>query len=307
VPPIDPPVLALYPDDEPEELAQSNGEATSSLVMGIMSLVGGLLFGIPAIIYGVIAKKSIARSRGRESGLGLATAGICLGIFGTVASIVLGVVLLFVVKWPPRQPSAGERAMSQNNLHQIGLAMISRSDSFDGKILDEAAIRSQDGRPLLSWRVALLPYMEEGALYNEFQLNEPWDSEHNRRLIPRMPKTFAFPVAKEEAAQGLTYYRAIIGPDTAFSPGSRYPASIADGTSQTIMIVEAEDPVPWTKPDELVYDPKKPLPRFNKRSSRGFNAVLWDGSVRTILHETSDSTLRAAITAFGDDILGPDW
>jgi hypothetical protein len=305
----EPPTLSPYPEeDEAEDEAYSSSEATTSLVLGIVSLVCGLLTGIPAIIYGIIAKKSIARSRGRELGAGRATVGLCLGAFGTVASVVLIVVLLFLVKWPPRQPSASERIRSQNNLIQCGLAMIMYADEHAGRILDEAAIRTPNGQKLLSWRVALLPYIEEGPLYNEFHLNEPWDSEHNRRLIPKMPKIYLLPVASsEEAAAGMTHYRAIIGPETAFAPGSRYPAHITDGTSQTIMIVEAEEPVPWTKPDELGYDTQRPLPQFNKRSRAGFNAVLWDASVRIVNPKISELTLRAAITAHANDILGPDW
>src|SRR5207248_233092 len=123
---------------------------------------------IPAIIYGMTAKKAIARSRGREEGAGRATAGICLGAFGTVASVVLIVVLLFVVQWPARQPSASDRAHSQNNLKQCGLAIIMNADEHDGRILDDAAILSPDGRRLLSWRVAILPYIEQDPLYRQF-------------------------------------------------------------------------------------------------------------------------------------------
>jgi hypothetical protein len=73
------------------------------------------------------------------------------------------------------------------------------------------------------------------------------------------------------------------------------------------MIVEAEDPVPWTKPDELVYDPKGPLPGFSKRYKYGFNVALWDTSARRVSHDTSEATLRAALTAHANDFLGPDW
>ncbi len=290
-------------DDYPGGPATTNGKATASLIFGLLSMLTGLLLGVVAIIFGILAKKEIGVSRGRQGGDGLATAGI---VMGSLSFVLTGVVYLLLLPAISRVREAAGRAQSQNNLKQMALGVIKTADDHDGRI--QGAILSPDGRPLLSWRVAMLPNLEQAPLYRQFHLNEPWDSDHNRQLISRMPKTFAYPGDQEAAAQGLTYYRAIVGPDTAFAPRTRYPAGISDGTSQTIMIVEAEDPVPWTKPDELVYDPNGPLPRFSKRRPRGFQAVLWDGSVQNVDSERiSERTLRAACTARGNDVLGPDW
>ena len=81
---------------------------------------------------------------------------------------------------------------STNNLKQIGLALHnfrSANDHFP------ADIRGKDGKPLLSWRVAILPFIEQQALFNEFHLDEPWDSTHNKTLIEHMPATSRCPAA----------------------------------------------------------------------------------------------------------------
>ena len=130
-----------------------------------------------------------------------------------------------------------------------------------------AAICDATGKPLLSWRVAILPYIQQGALYNQFKLDEPWDGPNNSRLIPLMPKVYALP--GDTAAQpGYTYYRVFVGNGAAWEMkgGLHYPADIPDGTSMTILVVEANDAVPWTKPDELTFNPAGPL-AFPPRSS----------------------------------------
>ncbi len=101
------------------------------------------------------------------------------------------------------------RAQSVNNLKQIALAMHNLHDVNNH--FPPQAIVDDDGKPLLSWRVAMLPYLEQQDLYNEFKLDEPWDSEHNKALIPRMPAVFAIPgAAKPEP--GKTFYRGFSGP-----------------------------------------------------------------------------------------------
>src|SRR2546421_12689862 len=78
-----------------------------------------------------------------------------------------------------------------------------------------AALRGKEGKPLLSWRVLLLPYLEQDSLYKEFHLDEPWDSEHNKKLLARMPKLFAGPDEKALAAHE-THYQAFVGKGAVF-------------------------------------------------------------------------------------------
>jgi hypothetical protein len=124
-----------------------------------------------------------------------------------------------------------------------------------------------------------------------------------------MPKVFQHPKHPDDNARGLTYFRVFTGEHTPFPPGggSRFPASFPDGTSSTLLIVEAADPVPWTRPAELFYDPKGPLPRIGGHYRAGTLAALADGSVRTLRPDISERTLRSAIDPADGMPLGPDW
>ncbi|HEY2881244.1 MAG TPA: DUF1559 domain-containing protein [Pirellulales bacterium] len=158
-----------------------------------------------------------------------------------------------------QQMSVSYAHVSMNNLKQLGLSMLNYEDSYHQ--LTDHAIRDKNGKPLLSWRVAMLPYLEEGALYKEFHLDEPWDSEHNKKLIDRMPAAFQNPDTASKHP-GKTRYVVPVNKDTVFPPDGPIKLSdVADGTSKTIMILEADPDhaVIWTKPDDLEIDPADPL------------------------------------------------
>ncbi len=192
---------------------------------------------------------------------------------------------------------AAQRAQSVNNLKQIGLALHnfhSTNNHFP------ADVRGKDGKPLLSWRVQILPFIEQGGLFNEFKLDEPWDGPHNKALLERMPAAFAVPGSPAEP--GMTFYRGFAGKGTIFDPAVPQGVDIAritDGTSNTIAVVEAKEAVPWTKPEgDLPFDadPQKPETLRTLRDplgghhAGGFNALFCDGSVR-FLKDSRDSSL----------------
>jgi len=207
---------------------------------------------------------------------------------------------------------AARRAQSVNNLKQIGLALHnfhSANNHFP------ADIRGKDGKPLLSWRVQLLPFLEQGGLFNEFRRDEPWDSPHNKALLERMPAPYAVPTTPAEP--GTTFYRGFTGTGTVFDPkvseGIRI-ANITDGTSNTIAVVEAKEAVPWTKPDsDLSFENDPKLERIRALRSElgghfagGFNTLFCDGSVRFIRETVSLATLRALITRNGGEVISAD-
>jgi hypothetical protein len=201
----------------------------------------------------------------------------------------------------------GDRARSVNNLKQIALAMHSYHDVFRGfPPAGLTGVKNRAGKPLLSWRVAILPFLEQEALYRHFDLDLPWDHPVNKKLIDKMPSIFALPGA--EAPRGQTYYQVFVGPDTPFE---RRPAAgqanlrmsdITDGTSNTLMVVEAANPVIWTKPDDLPFGPNVPLPKLGGHFDDGFNAAFCDGAVR-FLRRLDEKTLRALITRNGGEIV----
>ena len=156
------------------------------------------------------------------------------------------------------------RRVSCDEQHQAGVCWRCSSTRTAKRRLPSQAICDADGKPLLSWRVALLPFLDEADLYGQFRLDEPWDSEHNLALVERMPMVYADPNAPaEEVARGLTTVQVLTGPGTPFpkpAEGLRL-TEISDGTSRTLAIVEAtpDNAVPWTKPDDLEFDPERPL------------------------------------------------
>src|SRR5262249_15789904 len=156
---------------------------------------------------------------------------------------------------------------------------------------------------LLSWRVAILPYIEQDALYKQFKLDEPWDSEHNKNLAATRVKLYELPGVTGEPA-GTTHYRVFVGGGALFelNRGVRF-VEIRDGMSNTIMVVEAKDGVPWTKPDELTYAPdKRPAVGYFKD---GFNALFADGAVRWIKPTIDPKVLHALITRAGGENVAP--
>jgi hypothetical protein len=149
--------------------------------------------------------------------------------------------------------------------------------------------------------VALLPFWEQGALFEEFNLSEPWDSPHNRALIARMPEVFTTPSSPTPA--GTTRIRAFGGPNTLFA--GRTGTSIAtmtDGTSNTLAIVAANDPAPWTRPGELPFIPGQVRPVLDNSDERGALVGVTDGSARYISGAT-EAFWRMFITPAGNEVL----
>jgi hypothetical protein len=204
------------------------------------------------------------------------------------------------------QQKAAARKTSANNLKQIALAFHNSSDAnnrtWPGGIYDA------NGKALLSWRVQILPYLEQDALYKQFKLDEPWDSKNNLPLVEKMPAVFDSPRVKVK--KGYTVYQGFAGDGALFGNANplRFPHSFTDGTSNTILAVEATTAVPWTKPADVPYDAKKDLPDFGKAFDSTPLACICDGSVRVIdTRKVSQATLKAAITPNGGEVLGPDW
>ncbi len=203
------------------------------------------------------------------------------------------------------QATDKDERTNANNMKQLVLAMVNSVNDNAGNMTPPAGITDKDGKPLLSWRVAILPYIEQDALYKEFHLDEPWDSAHNKKLIAKMPAVFRAPGSK--AAEGKTTYLLPVGKGAAFESATtklRYPASITDGTSNTILLVDAADDqaVTWTKPDDLKYDAKNPLKGLAVRNDKEFVAGLADGAVHAISKSTSADNLRAVFTPAAGDV-----
>jgi hypothetical protein len=201
---------------------------------------------------------------------------------------------------------SARRSQRLSNFKQIALGMLSY-ESAKGSY-PPPAIYSADGKPLLSWRVAILPYLEQQELYNQFHLDEPWDSAHNRTLLAKIPPFYVDPSLTTLARDGRTTFVVPRGEGLLFSgPEGTKIREVRDGTSTTILVTEVipELAVPWTKPSDWDVDLSDPL-RGVKRGSTApdggaIAAAFCDGSVRMIRSDVDPDEFKGALTIAGQE------
>lgn len=249
---------------------------------------------------------------------------------------------------PERTADFAQRQRSLKNLKALAVAMHNYLDTH-GQFPDDIA--DKDGKPLLSWRVQLLPFLDEEKLYKQLRLNESWDSEHNFKLLTQMPSVLRVGIESKDATH--TYYQRFVFPDgiwdtgmggggssgggtiggpgegaasppgiggppmpmggaglgpmgpgvgSGTSPGtsksSRFPlhvGQITDGLSNTIGVIEAGPPVPWSKPADFHYNAKKPLPMKGPFANLR-NVAALDGTAYSLKPDLDENTLRKLIT-----------
>lgn len=193
---------------------------------------------------------------------------------------------------------------SLNNLRMVMLAMHNYHSAYNR--LPAPAITSVDGKPLLSWRVAILPFLEEQALYEQFRLDEPWDSEHNLPLSKRLPKVYA--TAGLRLPPGHTAIHATVGEEIGLRPKDKTAfRDFLDGLSNTILIIEsnADSAVPWSKPADVEIDMKDPLANFIGSPRKSFGVGLGDGAVRRVTDNIDVELFKALLTRAGGERIQP--
>lgn len=190
---------------------------------------------------------------------------------------------------------------ARDSLRNLGLAMHNYHSAY--RKLPAAVNRSKDGKPLLSWRVHILPFMEEQALYQEFHLDEPWDSEHNIKLLDRMPGYYSHP--DFETPNGKTVFQVPVGTGVMFDVDKQTRfRDVLDGLSNTIMVLttDADSAVEWTKPQDLEIDLENPTNSLG--IVNGATAVLMgDGALRFLADPMDGDNVKAMLTRAGKDIV----
>ena len=211
-----------------------------------------------------------------------------------------------LVAVPIRQVrETARRSQCTNNLMQIALAMHNYHSA--NNTFPPAYSKGTDGKPLLSWRVHILPYLEQQALYDEFHKDEPWDSAHNKALIARMPAVYHCPSGSlNPAKEGKTSYLTPRGPNTIF-PGAEAVRlqDVTDGTSNTIFVVDANDAaaVTWTKPDDWDISVELKLQSLFGHHPKGTNVGFADGSARFLKETIMPKDLHNLTTRNGGEII----
>jgi hypothetical protein len=172
-------------------------------------------------------------------------------------------------------------------------------------------------RPHLSWRVHILPYLGEQGLYSQFNLNEPWDSPANRRLLSQMPAIYGTPEARKKAGDGKTFYRGFSHRGAIFEKpailGMQPPkiniGTIPDGTANTIFVVDAGEAIEWTRPDDIDWSPGRPRPALGGAYPNlpWVMVLMGNGNVVSMRRDVPDQTLRWLIDRQDGNVIPPNW
>jgi hypothetical protein len=317
-----------YDDEGYDGPPRTSGKALWSLILGVTSFACLLLTGIPAIILGILGLRDISRSNGRLSGMGLAIGGIVTGVMSTFIVGPLIVILIgLLVPAFQQVREAAARINSQTNLKEIGLALHNYHSTHNR--FPPAVVYDKDGRPMHSWRVLILPYLTDPqatALYKQYRFDQPWDGPANLAILAQMPKAYRDPARPLPADS--TFYQVFNGPGAMFDGDPRAGLQpftvngvdlriggrdapklfqVMDGSSNTLMVVESDRAVPWTKPEDIAVDVQqgqRPLPRLGDPGKPTVNVLFGDGAVRAVPRGgMTDAALRAAISARGGEVI----
>jgi prepilin-type processing-associated H-X9-DG protein len=226
---------------------------------------------------------------------------VVLSIVCVVLLMCGGVLVALLLPAVNAAREAGRRASCLNKMHQLGLAMANYQSTYGHY---PPASGGTKGHPV-SWRVALLPFMEYDYLYKQYHQDEPWNSPNNLAIAKQALKEYQCPSDTQDGA-GETSYVMITGKNTAGgtpgSPGARL-MQFTNGSSQTIMIVEVHGlKIPWTEPRDITLD--ELIQRVTASGGHighvsGFNVTMADGSVRNIPAQINPGDLRIMATVNG--------
>lgn len=290
-------------------IAGLNNPLAIGYVPALMGAAGALLHCLIAI------ESSNVRVKEQASSVGC----------GVLATGVMIVSIFWAWQDQVSFRNAPPRSQCKNNLKQVGLAFHNWADAHDGRFTD--AIVRDDGRPPHSWRIELLPYIDEAPLFNEYDQSLAWNSAANIKFAQRKIRVYQCPALPEplrqnDQGQVYTAYATVIGKDTLFPDGKGTRLrEIEDGTSNTALVVEAcGQQIVWSEPRDIEMAARNvginlPSSKPNQSRgvwssfhglfhSRGAHVLLADGSVRWISKDTDLQVLNALLTRKGGETVG---
>lgn len=227
-------------------------------------------------------------------------------IAGGVFLVCCGGLVLPALLLPAVQQAreAARRTQCKNNLKQIGLALHNYHDTF--KAFPPAVIADESGKPMHSWRVLILPYIDQAPLYAQYNFSEPWDGPNNSRLLASMPPVYACPSHPGGPGNTSTAYAGVFGEQCVFQGTTPVGImDITDGTSNTIMVGEATQAnIPWMKPQDIDITAHPALgdrDGFSSYHTGGVNVLMCDGAVQFLAQSINPQTLKALFTRNGGE------
>ncbi len=270
------------PPTATDEYRPTSGMAILALGLGIGSFMLPCFLSLAAVMVGVWALREIGFSEKPLGGNWAAAVGILLGLGSAIFGFVL--FLMYVVF-----PS--DVAQTARNMHEVGrqLALYHQVKQTLPPPAYGGEQRQADGdaRPRpgqLSWRVALLMQMDS-RLYDEFKLDEPWDSEHNQTLLDSMPATYGAP--GQNLPTGFTVFQAIVGEGTVWDDGQ------LTTLPPRLLLIETTSPAPWTKPGGLPLPEEDPVDWLGQSIDGGARVLMTNFDVRVLRSDVTARQLRA--------------
>jgi prepilin-type processing-associated H-X9-DG protein len=224
-----------------------------------------------------------------------------------VLAICVGLPAGLLVPAVQQAREAARRTQCMNNLKQIGLALLNYHDQNGA--FPPAFVPDKDGKPMHSWRVLILPYLDQAELYKEYKFDEPWDGPSNSRLLARMPPVYSCPSHVTSGVNTNTSYAGVFGEHCVFrGSGPVKFTAITDGTSNTLLVGEvAKSNIPWMKPEDIdvtMHATIGPAGGFGSDHVGGASFLMCDGSVRFLPTGINPQTLQALFTRDGNEVPG---
>jgi prepilin-type processing-associated H-X9-DG protein len=226
---------------------------------------------------------------------------------GCVALCIVGILIGGLISLGVRKArSDAVRNDCANNFKQIGLALLNYESSYHR--FPQAYWADANGKPMHSWRISIVPYLESPNIFHQYDFKEPWNGPHNRKFSAQNYVEFRCPAAGTTSND--TNYVVVGGPLTGWPPSTRISRhDIRDKGSQTIMLVEADDTgINWLEPRDMTFEqamkginPPATGLKISSHHVGGANVGFFDLHVSFLGDDCSPEVLRSLLTISGGE------